>query len=921
MCAKKISSQLENLLFELNQEALETIPDGSPHLIPESSPKSLSLETDRVEPFPFAGDSLKGTPVSHSEVLIPSGKETVIVQSNGSIKAIPYPTGDTPPSELFLTDLGPKAYQTHQLLFQEAQDHQPAVLSLAKPVGEQEFLFEFIKEASQRKWDPDEILLLEQVTDQLQLALENANLFQKTKEALQETEQRAKELRILNEFGLSLTKATNFQTIYQTVYDCVSRLMNAFNFYIAIYNERTESINFPFVILDGVPLDESHPEAGFWMGEMPVEGLTGHVIRTKQPLLLTEGVENQLRHSNLNYIQIGAVAAKSWVGVPVLYGDKVIGVISVQHEHLPNLYDQHDVELLTTIGNQTAIAIQNVQFLQELRQRAEQLQTAAEIARDTSGTLALDQLLNRVVNLVRDRFGFYHSSIFLVDEEHQYAVVRESTGEAGEAMKRAGHKLAIGSQSIIGYVTQHGEPLVINDVTQSDIHRPNPLLPETKSELGIPLKIGDQVIGALDVQSTQKNAFSADDVSVLQLLADQIAVAISNAQAYELSLQAVEEMAKADQLKSQFLANMSHELRTPLNSIIGFSRVILKGIDGPITDLQRQDLNAIYNSGQHLLSLINDILDLSKIEAGKMELMFEDGVNLSEIIQSVLPTVRGLIKDKPIELIVNLDPNVPLVRADPTKVRQILLNLLSNAAKFTEQGSITIQTRVERVNSHEEVLISVSDTGIGIAKEDQSKLFEPFSQVDASPTRKTGGTGLGLSISRYLVEMHGGKIGLESEVGKGSTFYFTIPVPSSTQEFNDSPSATQNSSPSNTVLAIDREELVLNLYERYLADHNIQVIKCSQPEQAIQIAETLSPSIIIIDTAIELNSDPIKDGWHLLQELKSKPNTANTPIVICSLIEDRERANQYGISEYLLKPIMEDDLTSAIKKLLQGVKT
>lgn len=920
MCAKKISSPLENLLFELTQEALQTLPEGSPDLQPESSPSDHFLGTDKVEKLPLSGDLIKGFPVSHTETLIPSSRETVIVQSNGRIKAVPLSADETPSPELFLTDLGPKAYQTNQLLLRDAQDHQPAVLSLAKPVGEQEFLLEFIKDTSQRKWDPDEILLLEQVSDQLQLALEDANLFQKTKEALQETEQRAKELHILNEFGLSLTNATNLPTIYQTIFECVSYLMNAYNFYIAIYNEKTESITFPFVILEGVPLDETHPEAGFWMGEMPVEGLTGHVIRTKQPLLLTEGVENQLRHSNPNYIQIGAVAATSWLGVPMLYGDKVIGVISVQHEHLANLYNQHHVELLTTIGNQTAIAIQNVQFLQELSQRAEQLQTAAEIARDTSGTLELDQLLNRVVNLVRDRFGFYHSSIFLIDEESQYAVVRESTGEAGEAMKRAGHKLAVGSQSIIGYVTHHGEPLVINDVSQSDIHRPNPLLPETKSELGIPLKIGDQVIGALDVQSTQKNAFSTDDISVLQLLADQIAVAISNAQAYELSWQAIEQMAKADQLKSQFLANMSHELRTPLNSIIGFSRVILKGIDGPITDLQRQDLNAIYNSGQHLLSLINDILDLSKIEAGKMELMFEDDVNLSEIIQGVLPTVRGLIKDKPIELIVNLDPNVPLVRADPTKVRQILLNLLSNAAKFTEQGSITLQTQIERTNSHEEILVSVADTGIGIAEEDQLKLFEPFSQVDASPTRKTGGTGLGLSISRYLVEMHGGKIGLKSELGKGSTFYFTIPVSDHNPRPPEAPGATQNSIPSDTVLAIDREELVLNLYERYLADHELQVVKCSLPEQAIQLAEKVSPSAIIIDTAIEFNSDPTKDGWHLIQELKAKPTTAKIPIVICSLLEDRERANQYGVSEYLLKPVMEDDLTSAIKKIIQGIK-
>ena len=222
---------------------------------------------------------------------------------------------------------------------------------------------------------------------------------------------------------------------------------------------------------------------------------------------------------------------------------------------------------------------------------------------------------------------------------------------------------------------------------------------------------------------------------------------------------------------------MSHELRTPLNSIIGFSRVIFNGIDGPINELQTQDLTAIYNSGQHLLGLINDVLDVSKIEAGKMELSFEDDINLAEIIRWVMSTTIGLVKDRPIELQQDVEPDLPLVRIDSMKIRQVLINLLSNAAKFTEQGSITLRAVAQiSPDRQPEVLVSVIDTGPGIAPKDQLKLFQPFSQVDGSLTRKTGGSGLGLSICQHLVRMHGGRIGLHSQVGEGSTFYFSIPL-------------------------------------------------------------------------------------------------------------------------------------------------
>jgi signal transduction histidine kinase/DNA-binding response OmpR family regulator len=618
-------------------------------------------------------------------------------------------------------------------------------------------------------------------------------------------------------------------------------------------------------------------------------------------------IEDVLRDERLDEATLYRFAeqleAKSAVLIPLVVGANWFGFIEGIFG-TKRKFGVQEVRKTTALANQAAVALQNIRLLEESRRRADQLQTAAEIARDTSSTLALDKLLERTANLICERFGYYQASIFLLDEEGEYALVRESTGAAGAEMKQSGHKLAVGSRSVIGYVTQSGSPLVIDDVQHDPLHRPNPLLPETQAEVGIPMKIGGRILGALDVQSNQSGAFSEDDIAALQILADQIAVAVDNARAYELSQQAVEEMREIDRLKSQFLANMSHELRTPLNSIIGFSRVILKGIDGPINELQQQDLSAIYNSGQHLLGLINDVLDLSKIEAGKMELAFEPDVNLADLTNSVMSTVVGLVKDKPVELQREVAEDLPLVRADPLKIRQVLINLLSNAAKFTDEGSIRVQASVERrADGGEEVVVSVIDTGSGIAKADQEKLFRPFSQVDGSLTRKTGGSGLGLSICKHLIEMHGGRIGLESEPGEGARFFFTLPVPVAER-------TTYPDSSRKVVLAIDDERQVIELYERYLSAHGYQVIALTDPNQAVVRAKEIQPFAITLDVMM-----PDRDGWQVLQALKQDTATKDIPVVVCSILQDQRKGFSLGAADYLMKPILEEDLLQAIEKL------
>ena len=361
-------------------------------------------------------------------------------------------------------------------------------------------------------------------------------------------------------------------------------------------------------------------------------------------------------------------------------------------------------------------------------------------------------------------------------------------------------------------------------------------------------------------------------------------------------------------MKSQFLANMSHELRTPLNSIIGFSRVIIKGIDGPINEVQEQDLNAIYNSGQHLLSLINDILDLSKIEAGKMTLAFDD-LHLGDLVNSVMSTASGLVKDKPVKLVQNIPDDLPNIKADNTRIRQVLLNLISNAAKFTDEGSITVKAQVQTNPEHgKEILVTVTDTGLGIADEDRYKLFQAFSQVDDSPTRKTGGTGLGLAISRHLVQMHNGQIGLlSSKMGEGSTFYFTLPLPEedtlilSQEEFNEQ---------QNTILAIDDELQIIKLYQRFLSQLGYQVIPLTDPKQAVEEAKRINPFAITLDIMM-----PEKDGWHVLQDLKNDLETKDIPVIVCSILEEEEKGVNLGAADYLVKPFLQDDLIHAINRL------
>lgn len=750
-----------------------------------------------------------------------------------------------------------------------------------------------LQTSQKHTFTPQELRTYPPLSDQLSTSIQNLRLFEETQEALSETE-------LLYKISSGIAKSQSMEELVRLVGVNVLP-QNADTLWLCTSSYNTQSK------VNDIEVIGSYSAAGQYTasGIKVDPGVFSFVDFSKaEPIVFSDASKSELPANTQGIFR--NLAITSGAIFPLQTGGNPVGLLIASSKRAQD-FNPDEIHTMQIVSNSIAVALERQRLLFEAQRRALELQTAAEIARDTTSTLSLEILLNRIVNLLKDRFELYHVSIFLLDDTNTYALIQESTGSAGQELKRRNHRLAVGSKSVIGTCTSTGETIVVNDTAHSPIHYPNPLLPDTQSELGLPLKISGKVIGAIDLQSAELNAFPEEETAILQILSDQISVAIDNAKAYAISQEAVEEMRELDRVKSQFLANMSHELRTPLNSVIGFSRVILKGIDGPINDVQQQDITAIYNSGMHLLNMINEILDLSKIDAGKMELQIEE-LSISDIINGAITNTSGLVKDKPIELIQKVPADLPMVKADEIRISQVVINLISNAIKFTEKGSITVEAAVSTTAENKsEMLITVTDTGMGIAPEDQAKLFQRFSQVDDSPTRKTGGTGLGLSICRSLIELHGGRIGLQSsEVGVGSKFFFTLPMP----DFIPGYDIAQLTHGENVILAIDDDPQVISLYDRFLKTQGFEVIPLTDPALAVQRAQELKPFAITLDVMM-----PQKDGWQVLAELKQNPETKDIPILICSILQEEEKGYNLGASEYLVKPFLQDDLINAIHRL------
>ncbi|GAC1480525.1 MAG: hypothetical protein PVSMB9_05300 [Candidatus Dormibacteria bacterium] len=372
-----------------------------------------------------------------------------------------------------------------------------------------------------------------------------------------------------------------------------------------------------------------------------------------------------------------------------------------------------------------------------------------------------------------------------------------------------------------------------------------------------------------------------------------------------------QELARANKLKSEFLANVSHELRTPLSAIIGFSQILLDGIDGALNEEQQQDVQQVNRSGQSLLNLINQILDLSKIEAGKMELTTER-LELAGLVNSVLESIRPLAEQKSLKIETRLPLSLPAVEADPVRLKQILINLLSNAVKFTDRGHIEVFAQP----SGRMVRIAVKDTGIGISAESQKVIFEEFVQGDGSSTRRHGGTGLGLSIVRKLVEMHGGAITVVSEPGLGSTFMFTVPVwaaaPASLPAVRPRPLQHPNQGlPGNVILVVDDDASVRQLIARHLEQDGWRTVQASNAADALRLAHESRPVLMTLDVMM-----PDASGWWVLEKLREDPQTAGIPVLVVTIVEDQRLVFALGASDYLAKPYDRNLLIEKVHHLL-----
>jgi signal transduction histidine kinase/ActR/RegA family two-component response regulator len=605
---------------------------------------------------------------------------------------------------------------------------------------------------------------------------------------------------------------------------------------------------------------------------------------------------------------------RSIMGAPMLLDDEVVGVLMVWRTSV-DPFDKRVSSLLTTFAAQAALALRSVELFRALRRRSaqlarkvEQLEALAEVGTAVSSSLDADEVLTTIVTHAVELSGTDGGSLMEYDEDTHLFGVRTAYGTSPSVIEALRATRIHVDETLVGRAALSRKAIQLPNLESIELDPHLQVLYDGgwRSLVAIPLVRQDRVVGALVVRRKTTGAFSDETCEMLSAFASQSAVALTNARLYQqLERQSVE-LAEVSAHKSEFLASMSHELRTPLNAVIGFSEVLLERMFGELNERQEDYLKDILGSGRHLLALLNDILDLSKVEAGQMQLDVTT-FPAQDALQYAMSLVRERAVHHSITTHVDIAPALGSITADELRFKQVLLNLLTNAVKFTPDGG---QVNVAAWREATDLIVTVSDTGVGILPEDQERIFDSFQQGGRSAS-KVEGTGLGLTLTKRIVELHGGRLWLISHPGAGSTFGFslpqdpalTAPVPSP-QQWDSLPADDDRP----TVVVIEDDASSSELVALHLGAAGLRPVVVRTGEEGLDAVHALRPAAVILDILL-----PGMDGWEVLSTLKADASTATTPVVVVSVFPGRGRGIALGASDYLVKPVAKDELLASIR--------
>jgi signal transduction histidine kinase/CheY-like chemotaxis protein len=610
--------------------------------------------------------------------------------------------------------------------------------------------------------------------------------------------------------------------------------------------------------------------------------------------------------------------------VPMLKEKELIGAIAIYKQEI-RLFTDKQIELVASFASQAVIAIENVRLLNQLRERTTELarsvgelRALGEVSQAINSTLDLESVLTTIVSQAVQLSSCQAGAIYVFDEAIQEFQLHAIYGMADDMVAAVREHHIKATDAEIGMATSTRAPVQIADLQAQPDSPLNKLIVQAgfRAVLVLPLLRPGRVVGALVVRRRAPGEFPKSVVDLLQTFAAQSVVAIQNAQLFHEIEEKGHQLELASSHKSQFLANMSHELRTPLNAVIGVTEMLLEDA----RDLAREDevepLSRVLNAAKHLLALINDILDLSKIEAGRMDLNVEQ-VPVAPLMKDLVATIEPLAAKNANKIVLDVAADATQVRADPMRLRQILLNLASNASKFTDKGTIGIRVVRHSVDGVPWIDFTVTDTGIGMNEEQVARLFQDFVQADASTTRKYGGTGLGLAISRRLTRMMGGDIIVESRPGHGSAFTVRLPdtEPVAAPEATLAPqrAAQPSDDEQPLVLVIDDDDTACDVIKRLLGREGFAVVTAKGGKDGLRLARELRPRAITLDVIM-----PDVDGWTVLAALKGDPELAAIPVVLMTILDEKPRGYALGAVDYLVKPVDRGRLVEILRQICAG---